>query len=390
MKRFISFFLSVLLCFSLSPNAKATNTTSSFPIDRILAQNAINSADFALSFVANLYPGTNWCAGNVITIYNENDAVGGFCIDIINGTQKNGYVVVKFANNEPVVSEFCIEPNVNNPFTEIIEQVGIDNNSLRYYSIGPNDYHILDNSKNIVIGIDKKSVSTAKFNEYKRQAQISQTELMRQVESRTSSSEEDFIVYSGLDGYSVISNVYTGTKTAGYTIAGATNISYYDTDDVDNNEYIYACSLVALSNLMKYYRSIGFSNIDSDFQTVYSELWAYAGTNTDGGTATGNIAPAAEDYLADQGYNCSASTCIPTFFSTFTNALDADNPCTLSYGATFNGIEAGHTVFVVGHVTTTEYKYLKVADGWNSSLRFINYNGYNYSYRVATTFSLAE
>lgn len=390
MKRFISILLSIILCLSISPYAMAASNTAASSNDKLLAINANNSSQYALSFVKSIFPGTNWSAGEILVIYNENDAVGGFCVDILDGAQDNGYVIVKFANNEPVISEFCIEPNINNPYEEIINDAGITDTALRYYSIGPNDYHILSNTTSSVFGLDSKSIPITQFSEYKEKARAFSAQKLNQAELNSSDSSEDVIVYSGLDGYSVISNTYSGTKTGGYTITGATNISYYCDDDVNNNGYVYACALVALSNLMKYYRSIGYTNIDSDFQTIYSELWAYAGTDTSGGTRLGNIGPAAEDYLADQNYDCSSSTPFLTTYSTFTNALYADKPCILSYGAIFNGEEDGHSVFTIGYVTTTAYQYLAILDGWNRSIRYINYNGYDYSSRAATTFSISE
>lgn len=104
MKRFISILLSIILCLSISPYAMAASNTAASSNDKLLAINANNSSQYALSFVKSIFPGTNWSAGEILVIYNENDAVGGFCVDILDGAQDNGYVIVKFANNEPVIS----------------------------------------------------------------------------------------------------------------------------------------------------------------------------------------------------------------------------------------------------------------------------------------------
>lgn len=63
--------------------------------------------------------------------------------------------------------------------------------------------------------------------------------------------------YSDLDGWSVVSDSYEGSVKNGkeHTITGAGNVSlWYCQDHVENNNRTYACSVVALCNLAKYYR----------------------------------------------------------------------------------------------------------------------------------------
>ena len=389
MKRIFALLLSIVLCITISPLATATSIPNTSSSDKILSLNAKISSQYALDFLSNIYPEKNWSIRNILTFYDENDSIGGFCVDILENLRDNGYVIIKFSNNEPVVSEFCIEPNVNNPFEEIIINSNITDSTLKYYSIGPNDYHVLHSPKNVIFGLDNKVLSFSQFNDLKQHARTFKSQALQQNAQNSKDSEENYIVYSGLDGYSVISNLYAGTKTGGYTITGANNVTYYCDDDTNSNGYEYACSVVALCNLMKYYRSRGYSNIDPDFQVLYSTLWSYAGTDDDGGTYVINIGPAAENYLDDQFYTCSSSTPFSTTYSTFTNALNANKPCILSYKAIFDGEEGGHSVFTVGYVTTTAYNYLSVLDGWNRSIRYINYNGYNYLSRNATIFTIS-
>lgn len=50
-------------------------------------------------------------AGNVLTMYSENENISGYCVDILEDGYPNGYVVVKFSDNDPVVSEFSLGEN---------------------------------------------------------------------------------------------------------------------------------------------------------------------------------------------------------------------------------------------------------------------------------------
>ena len=75
----------------------------------------------------------------------------------------------------------------------------------------------------------------------------------------------------------------------------------------------------------------------------------------------------------------------------FVGRLSQDRPCLFSYGAVFgNQGKRGHTVFVAGYAMTDTASYLRVADGWNFYLRYINYNGYNYLRRNGWAFRITE
>lgn len=45
--------------------------------------------------------------------------------------------------------------------------------------------------------------------------------------------------------------------------------------------------------------------------------------------------------------------------------------------------------FAVGYVDTSSYQYLRIADGWNSYLRYINFNGYNYTRKNGWAFTIS-
>lgn len=70
--------------------------------------------------------------------------------------------------------------------------------------------------------------------------------------------------------------------------------------------------------------------------------------------------------------------------------LGNNKPCIFTYGAKFGSKSGGHAVLAVGYVETTKYQYLRIADGWNDYLRYINFNGYDYTRKDGWSFSVSK
>lgn len=134
----------------------------------------------------------------------------------------------------------------------------------------------------------------------------------------------------------------------------------------------------------------GLYSIDRDFKTLYTNLWNRISPDSSGAGTGSKAVSAGKAYLKSLGYKCSTNSFLFDLYSDFTKAIDADKPCILAYGAIFNGEQGGHGVFVTGYVETTSYQYLQVADGWNSYLRYINYNGYDYTFKDGWSFTVSE
>ena len=77
-------------------------------------------------------------------------------------------------------------------------------------------------------------------------------------------------------------------------------------------------------------------------------------------------------------------------YSDFTRDLGNNKPCIFTYGAKFGSKSGGHAVLAVGYVETTKYQYLRIADGWNDYLRYINFNGYDYTRKDGWSFSVSK
>ena len=72
-------------------------------------------------------------------MYSENENISGYCVDILEDGYPNGYVVVKFSDNDPVVSEFSLGENIRNPYAKIMERATTKYQYLRIAD-GWNDY----------------------------------------------------------------------------------------------------------------------------------------------------------------------------------------------------------------------------------------------------------
>ena len=333
-----------------------------------------NACSYALSFAKKFADDDNLMVGDVLTFFDEEDQIAGYCISILNKQENNGYVTVKFSDHIGVISEFCLDSGVQNPYSEIISHFKISSCDLKYYTIGADNYQILDLTAQHVYCFSNEVMSISKFQEMKAQER-----------AYKKSQPEDKAFYSGLDGYTVISDTYTGTINTSKTIVGGGSIIYYASDIVSTYGFTYACSVVADCNLLKYIRSRGFYNVTSSFYTLYNTIWNYAGTTSGGGTLLGAEPGAAKHYLEDVGYSCSYS--YVNSFNSFMNNLNLEKPCVFAYGAFFGGSIGGHAIFVVGYVDTSAYQYLRVADGWHTYLRYINYSGYSYLYKAGWAFT---
>ena len=121
MKKLFTLLLSLAMLVSLAVPAFATELEGAYTQEEINAINEVNIAKYAKSFVDAVSDDPDLESGDVLTIYSENDKISGYCIDIVKDSLPNGYVVVKFSNNEPVVSEFSLGAGVQNPYEVIME-----------------------------------------------------------------------------------------------------------------------------------------------------------------------------------------------------------------------------------------------------------------------------
>lgn len=398
----LSIFLALSFCVPTEAFANAYVPQSIEEINRV------NASKYALSFVEAVCHGSSYDSGKVISFLGEDNRLAGYCVDILNNGNPNGYVVIKFADNQPVVSEYCLESGANNPYKDIIERNGIEETSNIFYSVGANEYQVYAEEERAFIGFDNEKISIAQFEEYKSEVQAAKLEVqaadvkiaeefeINAVSASNAGLAEKQIVYSSVDNKTVITNMYEGTVKEQAYIPGG-NMAYYCQNDVYDNGLYYACAVVALCNMMKYLKSRGFTKISSDFKTLYNELWKYSGTVTlndengrHGSTDFADTWAGAATYLETLGYTAGYDTYLLQLYSDFKRDIKLGAPCLLSY-TTGNVFSSGHCVFVAGYTETTSYQYLCVVDGWeNRYTRYFNYNGFNYGRKKGGALSVAR
>ena len=198
-----------------------------------------------------------------------------------------------------------------------------------------------------------------------------------------------------VDGYSVICSYETflankGTTTSYNSLPGYLRNTVYGQSDFTNATGRYACSVVALTNMVSYFQNNGYSRalINKKIRDTFNSLWTLTETSVThtnngisyGGTVISKQAGAIETYFSQRGYNVTVDEYTSVSFSNYMRDINANKPCIFDYGAIFNGKAGGHSVFVVGYSQTTGPDYLLVEDGWSNYYRYLNFDS-NFSFK---------
>lgn len=69
------------------------------------------------------------------------------------------------------------------------------------------------------------------------------------------------------------------------------------------------------------------------------------------------------------------------------SAIDGENVYTKEEISSINEVNVAK---YAKNVETTKYQYLRIADGWNDYLRYINFNGYDYTRKDGWSFSVSK
>lgn len=113
MKRLFTLVLSLMMILSLSAPASAIDGENVYTKEEISSINEVNVAKYAKSFVETIDSTADVTAGNVLTMYSENENISGYCVDILEDGYPNGYVVVKFSDNDHGWNDYLRYINFN-------------------------------------------------------------------------------------------------------------------------------------------------------------------------------------------------------------------------------------------------------------------------------------
>jgi len=144
MKRISALFTTVAVILSLFSSAAATKESK-----------GITGVEFAQLFIDNCYNDVNdlttnetiqsrLIVGESINIYNENDELIGFCMDLQRDQQPSGYIVVKFTDKGPMIEEFVTEIGALNLYNNIVEKskLAVQTADKKLYGFGPMEYYV--------------------------------------------------------------------------------------------------------------------------------------------------------------------------------------------------------------------------------------------------------
>lgn len=390
MKKFFALLVTVTICVSVF------SFSGSASVDTL--DGKLTPAEYAVSFINAVNPELELQAEETVNIYDENNLLSGYCVSLIQNGNPYGYVVIKYIQDEPVVSEYVVEKDVSNIYNELETKnssdyqkaeklASTDNTEKKIYSFEPNDYYIQLDSNEYC------SNSGYVYNENEYLKIMDNAKTANEKSSKYTTPDIAYATTPSSCG-EVISDSYAGTLKYQYYIADFANATYLGQDSVTsylgNNRY--SCGCAALANLCSYLNQRGYTNLNVFSSYLLQRLWDLSVIETYqsdgftlGGSSTTSQISAIKQYLSECGYSASTNAYWFAWFSDYERDLYKDQPCVFDY--TVAG--TGHVVLVVGFVKTSDGdNYLRVLDGWNSYSRFLNYTGYSYAAKTGFTVSM--
>ena len=325
-------------------------------------------AKYAESFLSKVYPDLTLKIVKSQKIYNRNDELNGYCYDIENHGVDYGYIIVSRMGDMIQVSEYAVQENISNPFEKVYSLAKKQNSNLKYYSENPFDFCVLDVDEDTAYEYNN---GYKIINNYSDEVYLD-----KKNEPITANKEQELL--RSLDGFSVISDSYAGTVTSSNMIPYANSIGFYERSFVTYIGADYSCGVSAGCNIMKYYRCIGYTNIPYSFSVLYNALWNLMSPDSNYTVNSAVAVQKIRDSINYFGYNCSYTPFIVNLYYDYKFAIDYGSPIYIAYETWFGNEYSGHAVVAVGYTQTTQNKYLKVADGWNTYLRYLTFDGYDY------------
>lgn len=379
MKKTISLFLVLVLFANMSIGISAIEKTENYvPITQITVEELTNCA---LNLAKEIVPDVKLRIGDAITpIYDQSDALIGYSIEYYHGETPYGYLNLDFRKANPY-ADFCIDKNCIGLYDFILNTVIENKDTIsslklnntankqtefakKMYAIAPGTYGVSTiNGSEIYTPINAKGVFKSSVLEPSRSS----------APAVYNSHDEIYLhLYSGvlqvsptqLNPHSIISESSILAATDGY----------------------YACAVLALTEIADQEGIL----YNDDIGDTFFELWDHTeswvtkvqGGNYYGATNETYIESGMNSYVRAQGHSINSSATNNPSFSFFRNMIDANKSGILSYGIMVQredgAVEVEHAISVFGYcvsrVSGVTTNFLIVADGWNSSRRFINYS----------------
>jgi hypothetical protein len=339
-----------------------------------------------------------------IKLYDYNDILASYGYNIYYGDEFKTSIVISTHLRAPL-----IKAHYETPIKEdAIKSYFLDSNNLYYltnqdyidqFNNNRLDYSEFREMKNKLKTKFENSLTNDKLAEIERENRIILNNLLS---LKNALENEDLFVKKDYDGqvpkaygYGGIEDVGKYIKDrygSGYKLSSERQLinvpsfknSIYASDTVGGH-----CSIAAITRVLSYYYKLGYSNIDSKTDTVFSTVIAYAKQkgywSKKDGTDPRDIDDIFEGVLKSK-YNYKNSdatnTYIYSFASEVKDEINKSHPVLLNLSSGYYG---SHTVTIIGYKeykktsgwlikTTTTRQFIMVYDGWDSSIRYIDYD----------------
>lgn len=374
MKRMISGIVAwlLVLCVMLDMPVNAKDNVD----DDLIKFTEADAVEAAEIFVKNNCIDGEIVGMNPIKFYNKENRPIGYIIEIYNENILYGYVIFD-STCEGLISEYSIGENVKSPYANALEESEISSYALRetkVYKLDALTYGIYDTDK------DDIETNTGES--------IEAESIIPRESARSGATHEWDDIFINKDSISL----YYILEAANYTdIFCAFTESY-----VENMTGKYACGVSAMGACADYFGVWDWSDFAGDYQRLWDLSGTYAIKNENGiiygSTSYYNIGPAFKTFCAENGLSISVNATYAPTYSFFKNCIDNGGIGVFGCNINTTSGNLGHIMAMEGYYqyiskeTNTRLHLLKVADGWGTSPRYVNFDFSDYTYVAGVSF----
>ena len=400
MKLFRRKLISLLLCGALALSTFGLMGSAAEPEQTV----SMTPAQYAQKFINEVRPNGGFVTGDTIAIYNEDDLLSGFNVELMKDNGPSGYVVIKFTEEQkPVISEFAVEPGTTNLYDTIadkkISETATTRSALsvekpankKLYSLGAYEYCAVleQGDEEIYTDLSGETADAATFEQDKTAVKAAKDAPVADGEEppvklgpapdplptpATRSGNPD-------SGYDMITDACYLFDNSSAELAEEFTISCAYSDYLVQGPIVssgrrYACAVTAMTNVMLNFKYRGYNVANtSNMLATYDEIWNIAQPDSNGGVSHSANAGIIRQYLSNKGKTGVVNMYANASWSDYTRDVYNDMPTVFAYEAIFDGTRMGHSVFVVGYAEgiASNVGFLEVIDGWHTNVRFLNY-----------------
>lgn len=378
-RKILSLVLSIIFLCGLNTTAFASENNSISDQTPVVVTNDM-AIEMAERFAQTANPDKTLSAGNPIKFYDESGQAIGYIVNYYtDDNAQSGYVI--FDNtSDPIVSEYTFDENALNPYENIVNNIGItvfrSSNAVKLYKTAPFTYGIVEESTGFIT------------DNYGNETPVLSVLSLNDSEDKNPVDWEDVIMD--------VSDVYED-----YYLVKSNNVDAfisYEEAYVESITGHYACAVSALLNCADYYGALDYEDLAGE----YMDIWNLTNTTKDneskgviyGKTNIYNIGPGFVKYCSERGISISQSTVENPAYSFFTSCIDRGDMAVVHCGiiGDSTGARVGHSMSVSGYTTLISYDTgktlhtLMISDGWNSYVRYLNFDFENWTEIRGTSF----